>query len=105
MSSSMFSSAAVFDRPSAADDDSTLGIAIGAAVGGLVLLGIIGAVLFFVCRAKNKTPPTSVASVASVAPPNSEYGVLPPGKLYDDVADVHAQPNGIYDAPDSTLVI
>jgi predicted outer membrane repeat protein len=62
------SSVAVF---AAESDDSQLGIAIGAAVGGLVLLGIIGAVLFFVCRAKNSKPPTSAASVA---PANDNYG-------------------------------
>jgi predicted outer membrane repeat protein len=57
----------------AESDDSQLGIAIGAAVGGLVLLGIIGAVLFFVCRAKNSKPPTSAPSVA---PANDNYGAV-----------------------------
>jgi hypothetical protein len=101
----MSSSVPVFDRHAAESDDSQLGIAIGAAVGGLVLLGIIGAALFFFCRAKNSKPPTSVASVAPVAQATSNYGVLPGSHIYDDVADVHARPNGIYDAPDSTFVI
>jgi hypothetical protein len=88
-------------------DDPTVGIAVGAAIGGLVLIGIVGvAAYFWRTKAKKSASAEPVGANLQTVQGGSEYGVLP-GKredMYDDVSDVKAPQNGNNDEPDSTLV-
>jgi predicted outer membrane repeat protein len=88
-------------------DDPTVGIAVGAAIGGLVLIGIVGVTVYFWrTKAKKSASAEPVGASLQTVQGGSEYGVLP-GKrddMYDDVSDVKAPQKGNYDAPDSTLV-
>jgi hypothetical protein len=71
-------------------DDSTVGIAVGAAIGGLVLIGIVGAVLFFACRSKK--PRESSAQMAAQEPSN--YGAVQMENYA--VGQLNADANGDY---------
>jgi hypothetical protein len=88
-------------------DDPTVGIAVGAAIGGLVLIGIVGvAAYFWRTKAKKSASTETVGANLQTVQGGSEYGVLPGKKedMYDDVSDVKAPQNRNYDEPDSTLV-